>query len=592
MAEPEGNRKLAAILAADVANFSRLMQDDERATVATLDAYRGVFRQQIEAHQGRVVDMAGDSVLAAFDTATGAVRAALDIQTMLGVRNESLADARRMLFRIGVNLGEVIQKQDGTIYGDGVNIAARLESIGQPGGVTVSGTVFDQVKNRLRAEFDSLGEQTVKNIVGPVRAYRVRTPTGDASESAQSVKSAVMPKTVLSLPDKPSIAVLPFVNMSGDKEQEYFSDGMTEDVITGLSKRSGLFVIARNSVFTYKGRAVKPEQIGGELGVRYILEGSVRKAGNRVRITAQLIDATTGYHLWAEKYDGELKDVFALQDGITQQIVTALAPKLTAGERSPSVRQETNSIEAYDHFLRGFALFYKYRKESNAMARQMFGQALALDPNYARAYVWLSWVHFIDWEFQWTEGPDALDRSHEAARKAVTLDDSLSDAHTVFGWTSLWKRQHDVAIAELERAVALDPNSEWAYAFLAQVLNYSGRPDEAIGFAKKAMRLDPNYPPWLVFHLADSYYLLRRYGDAVDALHDALQRNPDFLPARRVLAIIHAELGEHRQARAEVTEILRISPAASLGRWRERMPYRIETDLARYIAGLQKAGLK
>lgn len=322
------------------------------------------------------------------------------------------------------------------------------------------------------------------------------------------------------------------------------------------------------------------------------MEGSVRKAGNRVRITAQLIDATTGYHLWAEHYDGELKEIFALQDSITRQIVAALAPKLTAGEQSRSGRQETNSIEAYDHFLRGVALYYEYRKESNAMARQTFERAIALDPNYAKAYVWLSWAYFIDWEFQWTEGPGALDRSHEAARKAVALDDSLSDAHTVLGWSSLWKKQHDVAIAELERAVSLDPNSERAYAFLAEVLNFTGRPDEAIGFVKKAMRLDPNYPPPLAFHLAHSYFLLRRYDEAVAALQDALRRNLDFLPARRVLAVVYAELGREKEARAEVAEILRISPEASLERWRERMPYKNQADLERFIAGLRKAGLK
>jgi tetratricopeptide (TPR) repeat protein len=352
-----------------------------------------------------------------------------------------------------------------------------------------------------------------------------------------------------------------------------------------------LFVIARNSVFTYKGRAVKPEQVSRELGVRYVLEGSVRKAGNRVRITAQLIDATTGYHIWAESYDGELKNIFALQDGITRQIVTALAPKLTVGEQSRSGRQETNSIEAYDHFLRGFALFYEYRKESNAMARQMFERAITLDPNYARAYVWLSWGYFIDWEFQWTEGLSSLDRALEKAKKAVALDDSLSGAHTVLGWSSLWKRQHDVAVAELERAVSLDPNSEWAYGFLAEVLNFAGRPDEAIGFAKKAMRLDPNYPPWLVFHLAQSYYQLRRYDDAIATLQDALRRNPDFSPTRRLLAVVYAELGREKEARAEVAEILRISPGASLERWRARMPYRNQADLERYIAGLRRAGL-
>lgn len=324
--------------------------------------------------------------------------------------------------------------------------------------------------------------------------------------------------------------------------------------------------------------------------MRYVLEGSVRKADNRVRITAQLIDATKGYHLWAENYDGELKDIFVLQDSITRQIVAALTPKLTAREQPGSKRQETNSIEAYDHFLRGVALAYEYRKESNAMARQMYERAIALDPNYANAYVRLSWAYFLDWEFQWTEGPGALDRSHDAARKAVALDDSLSDAHTVLGWISLWKKQHDTAIAELERAVSLDPNSEWAYGVLAETLNFAGRPDEAIGFAKKSMRLDPKFAVW-VFHLAHSYFSLRRYDEAIAALQDSLRRNPRFLPARRLLAVVYSELGRDKEARAEVAEILRISPVVSLERWRERMAYKNEADLERFIAGLRKAGL-
>ncbi len=466
------SRKLAAILAADVAGYSRLMQDDDRATVAMLDDCREAFRRQIEAHQGRVVDMAGDSILAVFETATGAVQSALDIQKELGERNDPIPEIRRMRFRIGVNVGEVISKTDGTIYGDGVNIAARLQSVGKPGGVCISGNVHEQVNNRLKAGFEFAGEQQVKNIAEPVRTYRLdqrpgtKPPvqSGNAPSSNAARKIAVVaaivvavgvasawwysqrppasPATKISsttgaslvLPDKPSIAVLPFVNMSGDKEQEYFSDGMTEDVITSLSKLSGLFVIARNSVFTYKGRAVKPEQVSKELGVRYVLEGSVRKAENRVRITAQLIDATTGYHLWAENYDGELKEIFALQDAITRKIVSALAPKLTAGTKPGSKRQETNSIEAYDLVLRGVAFFYGYRKDSNAMARQMFERAIVLDASYARAYVWLSWTHFLDWEWQWTVGPGGLDRALEAAKKAVALDDSLSEAHGAFGW--------------------------------------------------------------------------------------------------------------------------------------------------------------
>lgn len=625
-------RKLTTIVSADVVGYSRLMGDDERATLSTLKAYRDIFAQHITAHEGRVVDSPGDALLAEFPSAIEAVNCASDIQRELAGRNASLPEHRRMRFRIGVNLGDVTE-QDGALYGDGVNIAARLESLAEAGGICVSGTVYDQVEGRLPVAFKFAGEQSVKNIAKPVRTYHAvlgfQGSTEDVTRGTRRAKPAtartlwlagaaallvgagalgvwkyvyragapaapmtVGPAPALPLPDKPSIAVLPFVNMSDDKEQEYFSDGMTEDLITDLSKRSGLFVIARNSVFLYKGRPVKPEQVSRELGVRYVLEGSVRKAGNRVRITAQLIDATSGYHLWAEHYDSELKEIFALQDRITRQIVAALAPRLAAGEQSRSGPPETNSIEAYDNFLRGVALFYQYKREPNAKARQMLERAVALDSNYARAYVWLSWAYFIDWEFQWIEGPSALDRSLEAARKAVALDDSLAEAHTVLGWNSLWKKQNDVAIAELERAVSLDPNSEWAYGFLAEVLNFSGRADEAIGFVKKAMRLDPNYPPWLAFHLGHSYYQLQRYDDAVAALQDALRRSPDFSPAHRWLAAVYAEAGREQAARAEVAEILRISPGASLERWRQRLPYKNQADAERYIAGLRKAGLR
>ncbi|MFN0318343.1 MAG: adenylate/guanylate cyclase domain-containing protein [Burkholderiales bacterium] len=623
------SRKLAAILAADVFGYSRLMGDDEAATVRALTEYRAVFAEQIARHHGRVVDTAGDSVLAVFDSPVEATEAGVEIQKELARRNRQLAEHRRMQFRIGLNLGDVIVREDGTVYGDGVNIAARLESVAEPGGICLSGTVYDQIEGKLPLPLKFIGEQTVKNIARPVRAYRLEREAGTkpSIRSAGPSSSDVVRKVAgvaaivvaigavsawwysqrppappakispssgaaLPLPDKPSIAVLPFVNMSGDKEQEYFSDGMTEDVITSLSKLSGLFVIARNSVFTYKGQAVKPEQVSKDLGVRYVLEGSVRKAQNRVRITAQLIDGTTGYHLWAENYDGELKDIFALQDGITKNIVAALAPKLTSGEQSGAKRQETHSIEAYDLSLRGMALFYEYQKDSMAMARQMFERAIAIDPNYARTYVRISWSHFIDWEFQWTEGPGGLDRALEAAKKAAALDATLSEAHVVFGWSSLWKKQHDTAIAELERAVSLDQNSDWANSFFAETLNFAGRPDEAIAYSKKSMRLDPKYPTWVASCLAHSYYLLHRNDEAVVALLDSLQRNPSFLPARRILAVVYAELGREKEAQAEVAEILRISPNASLGLWRERMAYKNPADLDRLISGLRKAGMK
>jgi adenylate cyclase len=622
--------KLAAIFYADVAGYSRLTGEDEEGTHRILSSYLDALSATIKRHGGKVLHYAGDALLADFATVSQALNCAVAVQHELKTRNAAMPEARRVEFRIGVNLGEVIVDRS-EVYGNGVNVAARLQTLAEPGGICVSGSVVDAIGTKLPLSYEYLGEQSVKNIEKPVRAYRVvfdeqaaQRAAGQAMPATQNrrryvalaalafftvagssvalwrysvrhesapAQAMVIAAPALALPDKPSIAVLPFVNMSGDKEQEYFSDGMTEDVITSLSKLSGLFVIARNSVFTYKGRAVKPEQVSRELGVRYVLEGSVRKAENRVRITAQLIDATKGHHLWAEKYDGELKDIFALQDNITGQIVAALAPKLTAGEESRSKRQETSSIEAYDHVLRGVALFYEFRKESMAMARQMFERAVALDPNYAKAYVWLSWTYFDDWEFQWTEGPGALDRSLEAARRAVALDDSLSDAHTVLGWLLLWKKQHDVAIAELERAVSLDPNYERAYGYLGETLNFAGRSDEAIGFAKKAMRLDPNNPVW-PFMLAHSYFLPRRYDEAITAMQDSLRRGQNFLPAHRMLAVVYAELGREKEAQAEAAQILRISPGASLDLWRERLPYKNQGDLERFIAGLRKAGLK
>jgi adenylate cyclase len=628
MVDPEGSRKLTAILAADVAGYSRLMQLDDRATVASLEAYRGVFREHVAAHEGRIVDTAGDSVLAVFDSPIEAVRAASDIQSVLAERNEALAEERRMRFRIGVNLGDVISKADGTVYGDGVNIAARLENIAEPGGITISGTVFDHVKNRLQLGFDFIGEQEVKNIAESVRAYRVVADVTSVSASAQQRRKRVLSKrtvigavaaavvlvavvgiyayhhtpapatapgasaVALPLPDKPSIAVLPFVNMSEDPKQEYFSDGMTEDVITSLSKLSGLFVIARNSVFTYKGRVVKPEQVSRELGVRYVLEGSVRKADKQVRITAQLIDASTGYHLWAEHYDGDLKDVFALQDGVTQKIVTALSPKLTAGEESARGRRETTNVEAYDLVLRGVSLLSQGRKASILMARQMFEQAIVLDPNYAKAYARLAWTYFLDWLNQWTPGRSSLNRALEAAKKAVAVDESSAEAHLTFGWNLLWTRQQDLGVAQLEKAVALDPNFSEAYAHLAEALNLVGRPDEAIGLAKKAMRLDPHYPPWVAFFLGNSYYELRRYDEAIAAYQEALRRNPDFWGAHQYLAATYAEQGRQKEAHAEAAEVLRIYPGFSVNWVRDNVPFKNQADLDRSVSGLRKAGLK
>jgi len=630
-ADTEPRRKLAAILSADAAGYSRLMGEDEAGTLATLTKSRAAFAALIALHRGRLVDTAGDSVLAVFDSVVEAVNCAADVQRDLREKNEALLQALRLEFRIGVNLGDVIEQADGTVYGDGVNVAARLQALADPGGICISGTAYDQVKQKIALDFDSLGTKSVKNIAEPVRVYRVRLPSdGDASRSwrarsgtksfprpflagvvvlilgigavgvwkyahqgggTQSESTTTLAST-LSIPDKPSIAVLPFVNMSDDKEQEYFSDGMTEDVITRLSQLSGLFVISRNSVFTYKGKAVRPEQVSQELGVRYMLEGSVRKAGKRVRITAQLIDATNGYHLWAEKYDGDLEDIFGLQDRITRQIVTSLAPKLTEPEQLRLGRRETDSGEAYDAFLRGYTVFHEYTPESFLKAHRLFKHAIELDPNYARAYAWLAWQQFTRWEFQWTEEPGELDRSLAAAEKAVALDDFMADAHTILGWDLVWMRQHERGVAEGKRAVSLDPNSAMSHTFLAESLNFAGKPDEAIGYAEKAIRLDPNYPPYMSLHLGESYCHLRQYEPCISYLQDSLARNPNFLPARRWLAVAYVELGREKEARAEVAEIMRISPGASLENWRERLPYQQQATLDRFIGGLRKAGMK
>jgi TolB-like protein/Tfp pilus assembly protein PilF len=391
--------------------------------------------------------------------------------------------------------------------------------------------------------------------------------------------------------DKPSIAVLPFVNLSGDPEQEYFSDGITEDLITDLSKLSGLFVISRNSVFLYKGKAVKPEHVGQELGVRCMLEGSVRKAGNRVRITAQLIDTTTGYHLWAERYDRELQDIFAVQDEVTQQIVAALKVKLTEGEQQRFGRPLTNNMEAYDYYLRGLEFHAQRTQEANLQARQMFERAIALDSQFAAAYACLGRAYLAGVVFRWSEDPQALEQVFTLGQKAVALDDSQPIAHATLAYGYLGKRQHVQALAAAEKAVALDPNSADTYLTLGDILNFSGRPAEAVSMVEKAMRLNPQYPASYVFSLGQAYYLTGRYEDAVATFKRVLARNPDHFNAHAFLAASYSELGQEENARAEVAEVLRISPTYSLGTTKERMPYKDPAAWEQFLDALRKAGL-
>jgi len=574
-------RRLAALLSADARGYSRLMDQDEEATVRTLSAYRKMMTSLVEQHRGRVVDSPGDNLLAEFASTVDAVKCALEIQKDLRARNAELPEPKRMEFRIGINLGDVIVEED-RVYGDGVNIAARLEGLAEGGGICISGTVYDQVKNKVRLPYESLGEHTVKNIAEPVRVYRVRTEAAAVSEASKDGN----------LPDEPSVAVLPFVNISGDPDQEYFADGITEDLITDLSKVSGLFVIARQSVFTYKNKPVKVGQIGRELGVRYVLEGSVRRAADRLRITAQLVDTKTEGHLWAERYDRDLGDIFALQDEVTQRIVASLSVKLTGLEEDRLAHRYTNNLEAYDFTLRGLEYYFRFTKEASGKAHEMFQKAIELDPGYALAYSRLGLAYLHEWTHGWSQDPRSLEFAFKMAQRAIALDESLPEAHRILGDVYLWNKDHPHAIDELEKAIALNPNYADAIAGLGEVLNWAGRPDEAIGLIKRAMRLNPHHHAWYLWALGISYASTNRNEEAIELMKRGLIRSPDFLGIHLQLAFLYAETGKKQEAQREVEEILRISPDATVEWLEQRIPSKDQAIRDRIAKGLRDAGLR
>lgn len=589
MTTQEVKRKLTAILSADVKGYSRLMGEDEKGTVRTLNAYEEVMTGLIQHHHGRLVDATGDNVLAEFSSVVDAVECAVEIQKELKTRNEELPENRRMEFRIGINLGDVIEEGN-KIYGDGVNIAARLESLSEAGGICISGTAFDQVENKLGLGYEYLGEQTVKNIAKPVRVYRVLMETEAAAQ--RGLEAASKEKMAFPMPDKPSIAVLPFVNMSDDPKQEYFSDGMTEEIITALSKVPNLFVIARNSTFTYKGKPVKVKQVSEELGVRYVLEGSVQKSGDRVRITAKLIDALSGHHLWAERYDRDLKDIFALQDEITMKVITGLQVELTAGEMAGVIAKGTKNIDAFTKYLRAFELGNRHTKEGNAQARKILEEAIALDPEYPRLHIGLALTHVMDVWFGTTDYPDqSLARAFEFAQKAISLDASHGAPYSILGLVYGMKRQYEKAIPELERGVSLDPNSAENIFRLGCVLNWAGRAEEAIPYIQNAMRLNPLPPASYFIHLAVSYRDSGQYEKAIDAAKKALQREPNTQFAYIHMAVSYIRLGQEKEARAAAAEILRINPKFSLEGYAKMLPFP-QPVADRIIEDLRKAGLK
>jgi adenylate cyclase len=590
MTSEEFKRKLTAILSADVKGYSRLMGADEEATVHTLQVYKEVMASSIQHHRGRVVGTAGDSVLAEFASVVDAVQCAVEIQQVLRAKNAMLSETRRMEFRIGINLGDVIEEGD-TIYGDGVNIAARLEGLAEPGGICISESAYQQIENKLPLRYDYLGEHEVKNIAKPVRVYKAQIEP-EAAPSRPHFEVASKEKMAFPMPDKPSIAVLPFVNMSRDPEQEYFSDGITEEIITALSRVPNLFVIASNSVFTYKAKPVMVKQVSEELGVRYVVEGSIRKTGDRVRITAQLIDALSGHHLWAERYDRDLKDVFALEDEITMKVITALQVELTTGEMAGRIAKGTRNLDAFIKYMVAFELFNRLTKEGNAQARKILEEAIALDPEYSRLYMGLAITHIYDVWFGTTESPEqSLARAFELAQKAISLDDSNAAAYSVLGQVYAMKRQYDQAIAECERAVSLDPNSAENLMRLGTVLNYAGRAGEAIPYLQNAIRLNPLPTANYFVQLAFAYRESREYEKAIEAAKKALQREPNTQSPYIHMTISYIRLGREEEARASVAEILRINPRFSLERYAKILPFS-QPVADRVVEDLRKAGLK
>jgi len=607
------------------------MERDESGTLSTLNAHLQLMGSLVGKHRGRVVAIHGDSLLAEFGSVVDAVQGAVEIQNELKARNEGLPEESRLPFRIGINLGDVIE-EEGNVYGDGVNVASRLESLAEPGGVCVSGTVYDQVKNKLDIGYQSMGEHGVKNITEPVRAYRVQADSGKKGrwvgwrgllprleKRLDLVKVIVLALSVLvgivglwnsyyrtvssskgvasvrrmafPLPDKPSIAVLPFENMTGDPKQEYFTDGFTEEIITSLAKISSLFVIARNSSFTYKGKPVKVQQVSEELGVRYVLEGSIQRSGARVRINAQLIDAVSGKHLWSEHYDRSMKDIFALQDEVILRITSALSVQLTAGEQARVWAEGTKNLDAYLRFLQGREYLLQGNRESVAMARRMAEAAIDLDPKYADAYGLLGATYHNE-VFLGTSRPrETIAKAIEWTQKALAVNGTLADARSRLGVLYSWSGRYDEGIAEAERAVELDPNSASTNFLLSNVLRYAGRSKEAIPAIKKALRLQPIAPDIYVQNMALIYFQAGDCKEALATCDKGLKRSPDNLNSRVIRAAVFGFCGREEEARKEAAEVLRINPKFTVESYTRILPYRYQSNKDLTIQGLRKAGL-
>jgi adenylate cyclase len=629
MTTKDYTRKLAAILSADVKGYSRLMQDDEAATVRTLTAYREVFTRLIFQHRGRVVDSPGDNILAEFNSVVDAVECAVNIQRDLEIKNNRLPDHRKMVFRIGINLGDVIAEED-RIYGDGVNIAARLEGLAPGGGICLSGTAYDQIENKLDLEFSNLGRHRVKNIARPVRVYQLSTPLSADTETTKKEKPKIafqskailalsvvlivcataliiwnafltpdstmdkadIDKMALPLPDKPSIAVLPFDNLTGDPGQEYIADGITETIIMTLSSIREMFVIARNSTFVYKGKPVKIQQVAEELGVRYVLEGSVQKLGKKIRITAQLIDATTGYHLWAKRYDRNVENLLLVQDEIALNIFRTLQIKLTEGEGA-RLWQHTKNFDAWGYFVKGTDYFERFSPRDNLSARKLFEKAVDKDPEYADAWTMLAWTYILE---AWFGFDASIEKGIEAAKKAAALKQDQSHLHSFWSTLHLLQRDYEKAIEEGKKAVTLGPNNALCHVLFAYVMLFDGRFEEAVSLAEKAIRLTPYSADWYLSILGQAYRQNGQYKKArimfEKALDRSLKDNGNQIVPLIGLTDLSVQLGQEEKARAYAKKLILLDPSFRLDGMKSIYTYRDPTHLERIIANLRQAGLK
>jgi adenylate cyclase len=576
-------RRLAAVLSADVAGYSRLISEDEVGTVRLLREYRDAIAAAVAARRGRIVDMPGDNVLAEFGSALDAVEAAQAMQREVGKRNARLPENRRMAFRIGVNLGE-ITTEGGRIYGDGVNIAARIESLAPPGGICVSAKVYEEIGRKLGAAFEDLGEHVLKNIAAPVRVWRVADADAGASVGAAARSEAATGRA------KPSIIVLPFTNMSGAPEQEFFADGLTEDILTDLSRFRDLFVISRNTSFKFKGQAVDVKKVARELGVQYVVEGSVRKAGNRVRITVQLIEGETDHHLWAERYDRDLEDIFAIQDEVTRAIVAILPGRVEAAARDRAERKPPGNLAAYECVLEAKIRHHRSDRQENEKALAMIERAIGLDPDYAHAHAWKACILGQQWGYGWCADRAATESVIERELEiALRLDANDSDVHRILAAIGVVRNDLDKASHHQQRALALNPNDDLIVVQQGEVLTWLGEAEEGIEWIRKAMRLNPYHPERFWFHLARAQFVARRYAETIESLRRISA--PDAMH-HALLAACHAQLGNAPQAGAHVAEVLKRAPDFTV---REHclpvLHYRRESDLEHHCESLLKAGL-